>query len=382
MCRMWKLILKRWNKKILISLFRYGAGIKIIVFVILLLTGCTLPLAERQGSPASTKNETATRTITVSATVTSTLTETLTPSATQTATPTITPTPTPSYVVELAAVGDIMLARGIAGLIYTQGIESPFAGVGVREVLTSADLALGNLECALTERGQAENKTYVFAAPPDGAKGLAWAGFDLVTLGNNHILDYGVEGLEDTLRTLDEAGVAHVGAGKNAAEASAALIIERNGLRIAFLAFVDIPIGGYDYHTWEAGPDRPGIIWGRPAAVRKAVQAAREQADLVVALMHFGYEGLDYESPEQETLAETAIDAGAALVIGSHSHMLQPVKEYHGGLIVYSLGNFVFDEFEFAFNKSMILRVRLGKEGVLDWTTVPVEIVNGVPQVK
>lgn len=275
-----------------------------------------------------------------------------------------------------------MLARGIGGLIYVQGIDAPFAGAGVQQALSSADLALGNLECALTKRGEAEPKTYTFAAPPAGAQSLAWAGFDLVTLGNNHILDYGAEGLEDTLRNLDEAGVGHVGAGMNAAEAAAPLIIERNGLRIAFVAFVDVPIGNYDYHAWEAGADRPGIIWGRPTAVRGAVQRAREQADVVVALIHFGYEGVDYEGPEQEYLAHTAIDAGAALVIGSHSHVLQPVKEYNGGLIVYSLGNFVFDEFEYAFNQSAILRVRLGKEGVLDWESLPVEIVNGIPQVK
>jgi poly-gamma-glutamate capsule biosynthesis protein CapA/YwtB (metallophosphatase superfamily) len=252
----------------------------------------------------------------------------------------------------------------------------------VRDALSSADLALGNLECALTIRGQPEPKTYTFAAPPAGAQSLAWAGFDLVTLGNNHILDYGVEGLEDTLRSLDEAGVGHVGAGMNAAAAAAPLIFERNGLRIAFLAFVDVPIGNYDYHAWEATADRPGIIWGRPAALRSAVRSARQQADIVVVLLHFGYEGVDYESPEQETLAYAAIDAGASLVIGSHAHVLQPVKEYNGGLIVYSLGNFVFDDFEPAFNQSIILRVRLGRQGVLDWESLPVEIVDGVPQVQ
>ncbi len=346
-----------------------------LCLVLAALSACAAPVAPTgRGDPTGTGDRPVARTMTI--------TPTDIPTAAPTMTITPTASPTPSYVVELAAVGDIMLARGIGGLIYVNGIGAPFSGSGVQAALSSADLALGNLECALTLRGTPEPKAYTFAAPPEGAQSLAWAGFDLVTLGNNHILDYGPDGLEDTLSALDGAGVLHLGAGMDSAAAAAPLIVERNGLRIAFLAYVDVPIGNYDYHAWEASADRPGIVWGRTGTVRAAVQSAREQADLVVVLLHFGYEGVDYASPEQEALAQTAIDAGAALVIGSHSHVLQPVVEYHGGLIAYSLGNFVFDDFEAESNRSEILRVRLGKQGVLDWQTQAVEIVNGVPELR
>ena len=278
------------------------------------------------------------------------------------------------------AVGDIMLARTIGEMIESEGIEAPFAFTA--ETLSTADITLGNLECSISDRGTPEDKKYTFRAPLSAAESLQFAGFDLVSLSNNHILDYGPLALEDTLAELSAAAVQTVGAGMDDAEAYQPVFFEVNGLRIAFLAFTDVSTVDYDYLAWEAGPNQPGIAWAHAEQIESGVRAAKAQADLVVVLFHNGYEIVQKASDLQQQVAHLAIDSGADLVIGSHPHVLQRIEEYNGGLIVYSMGNFVFDNFLYPPNYSAILSVTLTEEGVETYELIDVVVqLNGVPQV-
>ncbi len=286
--------------------------------------------------------------------------------------------PNVSGQITLMAVGDIMLARTIGEQILKDGKDIPF--MYIAKTLQKADIALGNLECAISERGVPEEKTYTFRAPFLAAESLAEAGFDLLTLANNHVMDFGEAAFTDTLNILDAQQIAVVGAGENVLNARKPIIIERNGLSVAFLAYLDIPIWNYDYLAWVASDNQPGVAWGYLADIEVDVRAARELADVVVVLMHFGIEGDTEPSYQQAVSAHTAIDAGAKLVIGAHTHVLQRIERYNGGVIVYNLGNFVFDEFSGTENKSAIFMAHLSAKGVTSFKLIPVKLQeNGIP---
>jgi poly-gamma-glutamate synthesis protein (capsule biosynthesis protein) len=278
------------------------------------------------------------------------------------------------------AVGDIMLGRTIGDLILAEGASAPF--IETAETLRSADITVGNLECPISARGLAEEKTYAFRAPPLAAESLAYAGFDLVNLANNHSLDYGAIALQDTLTHLADNQVLSVGAGMDNMEAYAPIFLEVNGLRLAFLGFVDVHPTDYDYRTWEASPDKPGVAWAHEQRVREGVIAAKKQADVVIVLVHNGYELIQRVSSQQQKIAQIAIESGAALVIGSHPHVLQRIEPYQDGLIAYSMGNFVFDNFLFPPNYSAILVLVLTTKGVESYELIDVVVsLNGIPQI-
>ncbi len=300
-----------------------------------------------------------------------------TPAPTSTSLPTLTPQPSS---VTLMAVGDLMLARTVGERILAEGPEVVFDQVWT--ILSAADILAGNLECALTDQGDAQDKAFTFAAPPLSAQALGLVGFDIAVLGNNHSLDYGQAGLAQTMQLLAEQGIAPLGVGLGQA-AAGPLIIEKNGLRLAFLSYVNLvpEYTGFDARTWRATQEQVGIAWAETAIIQEDVRAAKALADLVIVFMHFGYEGSPLAVVYQRELAVAAIDAGATAVLGSHPHVLQSVDEYHGGLIAYSLGNFVFDEYGMPENRSAILRLRLDQDGIVFYDWFPVVLVDGLPQI-
>lgn len=327
--------------------------------------------------------DTATTTAPPSATVPTPAATASLPPPTATETPTEAP-PTataPPPVVRFMAVGDVMLARSVGDRILAQG-----PGIVFREVqpwLDQADLFALNLECVISDRGAPEPKAYTFRAPPEAVEALALAGADVVSLANNHALDYGLEALADMLPRLREANIQSVGAGADAEAARAPAVVERNGLRVAFLAYVDVPVEGrtgFDTRSWEAGIERPGLAWAVPNEMAFDIASARLRADVVVVLLHFGLEGRREATASQRALAQAAIDAGAQLVIGAHPHVLQPVEAYNGGLIVYSLGNFVFDGFVAPATYSAIFSATLTPDGVADYEFLPVVVSHGLPR--
>jgi poly-gamma-glutamate synthesis protein (capsule biosynthesis protein) len=319
-----------------------------------------------------------------------TATPTVAPSATATALPptgTATPAPTATNTVEpvvhLAAGGDLMLARTIGDKLVAQGPDIVFAGV--QSTLAQADLFVANLECVIAadDLGTPALKSYTFRAPPLAANALAAGGIDLVTLANNHSLDYGIDALADELPHLRALGIETVGAGADDQAARAPVILERNGLKVAFLGYVDVPVEGrtgFDTRSWEAGPASPGLAWAVPANMQFDIASARLKADVVVVMLHFGLEGNSEFTDSQQALAHLAIDSGASLVLGAHSHVLQPVELYNGGLIAYSLGNLVFDGFAPPATSSAIFTATLTRAGVTDYAFVPVMVDHGLPR--
>jgi len=353
-----------------------------LVLLLLVLGACSgqaiLPAEPVLTLPSDTPPPSATPTETVLPTATET--PTLTPSETATATASQTPSLTPIPAVRLSAVGDILLARTVGDKILSQGPQVVFDGV--MSALAPADILVGNLECALTTRGTAEPKFYRFRGPLEGAMSLSMAGFDVLTLANNHAMDYGAVGLQDTLQILNQYSLQVVGAGNDSAAARAPVLIERNGMRVAFLGYVDVPVenGGFDTRTWIATRNTPGVAWAYPEQITADVTAAKQLADVVVVLLHSGYELNETIANNQRLEAHTAIDAGATLVIGAHPHILQRVEYYKNGLIAYSLGNFVFDDYEGVVNATVIFNAVLTPAGLQSWDYTPVLIEDGLPR--
>ncbi len=283
--------------------------------------------------------------------------------------------------VRLMAVGDLMLAQSIGRRIVRNGVHVPFQRVV--SIFNQADLVVANLECAISNRGTRANKRFAFRAPLKAADSLSYAGIDVVSLANNHALDWGVPALRDTMRLLDERGIKRAGAGENSTQARAPAIVTRNGLRIAFLGYVGRMWESHSpFYTgmWEATATKPGMAIARPGEVARDVAAARQRADVVVVMMHAGAEYRPSPVKIQRLVAQAAIGTGAALVIGHHPHVLQGYERTPDTLVAYSLGNFVFDLFTGAPNDSAILDVTLTADGVKSIRWVPILIVDALPR--
>ncbi len=277
--------------------------------------------------------------------------------------------------VKLSAVGDVMLDRALGYAIQQGQINYPFTQVA--DLLSQADLTIGNMESALGASGQAAKKSYTFQAPTAAAESLAMAGFDLVSLANNHAMDFGEGSLLEGIDILYRHGIATIGAGTNSASARKSVIQEINGISIAFLGYVNVPVevSGFDTRSWEATDSSPGLAWANLDDITLDVSTATSDADVVIVVLHSGYEYVEAPSEPQELAAKTAIDAGADLVLGHHAHVLQGIEFYNNGVIVYGLGNFAF-EID-GDPTTAILNVWLDHDGVRELEIVPAIIQFG-----
>ncbi len=277
-------------------------------------------------------------------------------------------------------VGDVMLAQSIGRRIVRRGPLAPWRRVV--QYFEQADLVVANLECTISTRGTPWPKTFTFRAPLAAADSLVAAGIDVVSLANNHALDYGIPAFEDTLDLLDQRGIGHAGGGRDAAAAHAPLIVEQNGLSIAFLGYV-LPFSGrpaFNTRQWAATAERPGLALGSPEVVAREVALARASADVVLVMVHGGIEYSRRPSKAQRNFARAAIDAGAALVIGHHPHVLHGYQRGSATLVAYSIGNFVFDYFTGRPNDTAILDVTLSANGVESLRWIPIVIQRGFPR--
>lgn len=258
----------------------------------------------------------------------------------------------------LVFLGDVVPGRSMEFQLLRYGPGHPWTGLAP---LLDGDgvLAVANLESVLSSRGRALSKPYVIRAHPIMGKMLASGGLDVVSLANNHVLDYGDEGLDETLSTLETLALPAVGAGASRDEAHRPTIQTVNGVCVAIL--------GYAAARWDGSPDVPAtdrLAWAVAADVQADVRAVRGEADLVVVLLHAGTEYASEPSADQVAVARAAIDAGADLVVGHHPHVTQTVERYGDGLIVYSLGNAIFDIPRPAAMRGDLLRVHAGSEGL------------------
>ena len=218
----------------------------------------------------------------------------------------------------------------------------------VKPLTDAADLFVVNLECPFTERGEKLPKNFNFRAKPELVGILTAGGVDVVSLANNHLMDYGAQGLLDTLDTLDAAHIPYFGAGRNMAEARRPAIVTVEGQRVALLGYFFLgtrniePAGVYATETTPGVAGHFSDVVLMEQMLREDIAAARAQADIVLPYFHWGREGTYTPEPYQIQLAHAAIDAGASGVLGAHPHVLQAMELYQGKPVVYSLGNFVF----------------------------------------
>ena len=263
--------------------------------------------------------------------------------------------------IRFVFAGDVLLSDHVLNAYNKTGDITGVLDEGLRQEISLGDIFMVNQEFPFSNRGSAApDKQFTFRLPPEKVSMLGEMGIDIVTLANNHALDYGTDALVDTLDALDGAGIYHVGAGRNINEAKALVTMEAKGKTIGFLgASRVIPVG-----SWNASADRPGMLTTYdPAALVAEIKKARESCDFVVVYVHWGIERDERPQDYQRTLGQQYIDAGADLVIGSHPHVLQGFEYYKGKPIVYSLGNFVFGS---SIPRSALLRA--------DWDGEKVEL--------
>lgn len=260
--------------------------------------------------------------------------------------------------IKMAFVGDIMLDRGVK-----QSVTKNFGGKYERlfekmPFLAKYDLLFGNLEGPVSDVGEDRRNLYSFRMNPSTLSTLKDAGFDALSIANNHIGDWGHSAFFDTLTRLNNLEIKAVGGGVNLEDAEQPKIIEKNGMRIGFLGFTDV--GPNDM---EATKKEPGILLASDPRFAEIITKASHDLDALVVSIHFGDEYKPANS-RQKYLSRLAIDSGAKFVIGHHPHVVQDIEAYEDGLIAYSLGNFIFDQY---FSKEtmqgMLLEINLSKDG-------------------
>ncbi|MCA9353152.1 CapA family protein [Patescibacteria group bacterium] len=243
-------------------------------------------------------------------------------------------------IYTIFAIGDIMLDRGVETKIKNLGQDYSFSFDLIKEDLTTADIVFANLEGSVSDIGVDTGKEYSFRFEPIVVEALSDSGIDVVSLANNHILDWGRDALCDTTKNLDRVGIYYVGAGCNNDQAEAPYIVTLGDTRVAFLAYTEFYIGAH------ATSDRPGLSEYNMEKISNRIHTLKEQSevDLVFVSMHWGEEYKNRATLNQVVLGRALVDAGADVVIGHHPHVDQEIERYDNGWIIYSLGNFVFDQ--------------------------------------
>lgn len=282
--------------------------------------------------------------------------------------------------LRFVAVGDIMLGRGVGYWIEKKG-SYEMAFEKVKSNLNVGDVVFGNLENPLTSstKGLDKNRKIVLKAKPEAMTALKSAGFNLVSLSNNHILDYYEKGLFDTMELLDQNGIVHAGGGRNLDEARKLAVIEKNGLKIGLLAYTDmaeITFAGDPYISFAAGPEKSGVVPRKYETIKEDILKARDQVDLLAVSLHWGVEESFNITPEQVEFAHKLIDDGADLILGHHPHQFQGIEIYNGKPILYSMGNIIFDQNERENMESFIVDMKYKGTELTALTATPVRILE------
>ena len=272
------------------------------------------------------------------------------------------------------AVGDIMLDRGVKYVVEKYGDKDyKFPFLNIADYLSKADITFGNLESQISDKGKKIGTVNSFRADPKAIDGLKYAGFDVVSVANNHFLDYDRDAMEDSFNRLKTAGIMHIGGGSNEDEAFLPKIIEIKGVKIGFLAYCAVGSTG-----WRAGKDSPGIAFITNKDIKKIkedIKKAKEKVDILIVSSHAGTEYQVKSDSSQQSFYRSFIQAGADLVLGHHPHVAQELEGYPPGWIQYSLGNFVFDQgFSEATMKGILLEVKIKEKKIQEVSEKQIEM--------
>ncbi|MBI4812791.1 CapA family protein [Candidatus Falkowbacteria bacterium] len=297
--------------------------------------------------------------------------------------------------ISLIAVGDISFSRSVERMTKIHGTDYPLSKI--KEYLQGADIVFGNLETPITTGREISSGEMIFRSNPGAETALKDARFNLLSLANNHTMNFGIKGLRDTFKYLEQAGIEYVGAGENDQKAYQPVYTEMkgmnpvrsnpakrdadalthqtsNGVKFAFLAYQNPKIVPTSY---GATASRAGTAFMDAEKMAKAIKEAKQNTDFVIVSMHAGDEYASKPNSYQINFAHAAIDAGADLVIGHHPHVVQTMEEYKGKYIFYSLGNFVFDQIWSQDTKrGLTVKIFFTKDKITGISFLPVVIEN------
>ena len=282
-------------------------------------------------------------------------------------------TPNPGHV-RLAFAGDINLGRRVTALLQEKGERWVFEAV--KPVLDGADLVVANLESPVGDGGEeyVEKSVYLKGRPQD-LDALSYSGLGLVTLSNNHVLDYGPEVTDQTVKGLEQRGILSTGLSFEGGATQTPVYVTVQGLKLAFLAYCSVCP-----EEFYAGPSKAGVEVALPSVMIPEIRAARKKADFVIVLIHWGTEYYG-ANDLQKKLATALHKGGADLVIGAHPHVLQKIQNLGKTLVAYSLGNYLFDLKNCdACMNSCVLMVDLEKGKKPQWKAVALDLSHGRPE--
>lgn len=352
-----------------------------LLLIVLIFSACTPQSAETQLPPIQSDPP---------ATATALPASTSTPAATRTpqvtSSPVIqvspSPSPSPSPVPTLAApqrttllfTGVIVPARCVQAAIDEYG-DTEYIYDDVRQIISAADLAVGTLNATISDVPPHTGcvPTYVLVGSSGNADAMQRAGFDVMSVATNHIkncglMDCGDRAFFDTLDNLERVGILAVGAGANHAEAMRPVVVTVNGVRFGIVSLGQIEPMAF------AGEDTPGIAVLNPENLKAAIDSARQVSDVVIAMPHWGPEDVPWPNHIQRDLAQQLVDAGADLVVGNHTHVVQAVQEIDGVTVFYGLGNFVFDQGLRTHQQGVILKVYFEGDQYAGFDLIPTHV--------
>ncbi|MBR5566467.1 MAG: CapA family protein [Roseburia sp.] len=277
-------------------------------------------------------------------------------------------------ITTIVFAGDILIAAAMEQYYDAEGVGR----IVSEELLTemqNADICMVNNEFQFSNRGiPMEDKQFTFQTDPKYVQILLDMGVDIVSLANNHSLDFGTEALEDTFVTLDEAGILYAGAGDTKERAEQLQVIEANGQKIGFLAATRvIPVS-----EWNVEYRQPGLFATYDdTRLLECIREAKEECDFLAVYVHWGIEREAYPQEYQTDIAKNCFAAGADLVIGAHPHVLQGIEFIDGKPVFYSLGNYVFSQ-EIA--KTALVKVEIYPDGEVSYRLIPAYAKGGKTQ--
>src|SRR5699024_9610396 len=276
-------------------------------------------------------------------------------------------------------VGDIMMGRHVNDVIKKNGSDYLFEKV--QPVFNQSDYVSGNFENPVLlkkeenyEEQKLDKNIHLFSRL-EGAHAIKNAGFSVINLANNHMMDYGPNALGETLDTFNDLGVPHVGAGNNVEEATEVEYAEYDGLRVATLGFTDVLVKGFSAQRYTAGVAR-----ATPENIVPAIQEAKKNADLVIVNVHWGIEYNKKPSKRQKEMAKIMDDVGTYIIVGHHPHVLSDIDVLrHGSVAFYCLGNFILDQGWRRRKDSAIAQYHIDKDGKKSIEIIPVRIKEAQP---
>ena len=279
--------------------------------------------------------------------------------------------------VVLAFGGDVHFE----GVLATKLAASPSTVLApIAPVLGEADIAVANLETAVTNGGSAASKTFTFRTPATAFAALRGGSIDVASMANNHGMDFGEAGLRDSLAAARRHRFPVIGIGRDARQAYAPFRRTVDGQRIAVIAATQV-LDDHLIAAWTAGPGKPGLASAKDVPrLLRAVREARRTSDTVVVFLHWGIELMGCPSSAQRTLARQLTRAGADIVVGGHAHRLQGAGRMGGALVSYGLGNFVWYGTSELSTRTGVLLVTVTGRRVDRYRWVPARIVDGVPR--